>query len=214
MAWGTLYLIPVRLGEIPWQTTHPLQVREIACALDYFIVENAKSARAELKHLGYPRPLQTVNMQVLPESSTPEDFDTLLQPLREGRSAGLVSEAGCPAVADPGAALVRFAHRQGIRVVPLVGPSSLLLALMASGLDGQRFSFQGYLPVRNDERRRAIIALEAESRRWRQTQLFIETPYRNLALYQSITTRNIDSWRKAEVPDLAKKPTVFLLLAP
>jgi 16S rRNA (cytidine1402-2'-O)-methyltransferase len=233
---GTLYLIPAGLGDAPWRATLPLQARDIACRLECFIVENAKSARAELKRLGYPRPLQTVEMRVLPETGTAADFDELVQPLLAGKSVGLLAEAGCPAVADPGAAVVRLAHRQGIRVVPLVGPSSIVLALMASGLDGQRFVFHGYLPVRDDARRKAILALETESRRWRQTQIFIETPYRNAALLQgllqvcqpatllcvatnltltdeAIATRTIAHWRKAETPEIARRPTVFLLLA-
>ncbi len=237
---GTLYLIPAGLGDPAWQSTLPSHAREIVCALDCFIVENAKTARAELRRLGYPRPLQGVGMGVLPEHGTAQEIaaahQALLQPLLEGRSVGLLSEAGCPAVADPGAAMVRLAHARGIRVVPLVGASAILLALMASGLNGQRFAFHGYLPVAAAERRTALRELEEESRRRGQTQIFIETPYRNAALYQSllqdcdpstllclatnltlpseaISTRSIGAWRRREAPALAKQPTVFLLLA-
>jgi len=237
---GTLYLIPAGLGDPAWQSTLPAHAREIVCGLDCFIVENAKTARAELRRLGYPRPLQGVDMRVLPEHGTALDVaaahQALLQPLLEGRSVGLLSEAGCPAVADPGAAIVRLAHGRGIRVVPLVGASAILLGLMASGLNGQRFAFHGYLPVAAAERRTALRELEEESRRRGQTQIFIETPYRNAALYQSllqdcdpstllclatnltlpseaISTRSIGAWRHREAPALAKRPTVFLLLA-
>jgi len=237
---GTLYLIPAGLGDPAWQSTLPAHAREMVCGLDCFIVENAKTARAELRRLGYPRPLQGVDMRVLPEHGTAQDVaaahQALLQPLLEGRSVGLLSEAGCPAVADPGAAIVRLAHGRGIRVVPLVGASAILLALMASGLNGQRFAFHGYLPVAAVERRTALRELEDESRRRGQTQIFIETPYRNAALYQSllldcdprtllcvatnltltseaISTRSIGVWRRSEAPMLAKQPTVFLLLA-
>ncbi len=236
---AALYLIPSGLGPGAWESFLPRQTRDLACTLDCFIVENAKSARAELKRLGYPGPLQSVAMRVLPPpDAAPDDrvLDALLQPLLAERPVGLLSEAGCPGVADPGAAVVRLAHSRGLRVVPLVGPSSILLALMASGMDGQRFAFHGYLPVPDAQRRKAIQELEAESTRRRQTQIFIETPYRNTALFQSllqhcrpqtllcvatdltlpgeaIATRSINDWRRLPAPDFAKRPTVFLLLA-
>lgn len=235
----TLYLIPTGLGDAAWDSFLPQRVRDRVCALNCFIVENARSARAELKRLGYPHALQAVEMHVLPAPGARSDdaaIEALLQPLLTGRSAGLLSEAGCPAVADPGAALVRLAHVRGLRVVPLVGPSSILLALMASGLNGQRFAFHGYLPVPEAERRQSIQHLEAESRRQRQTQIFIETPYRNPALFhsllracrpetllcvatnlsldnESIATRSISAWGRGEPPALARQPSVFLLLA-
>lgn len=240
MSPGTLYLIPAGLGDPAWQATLPAHARDIVCGLHCFIVENAKTARAELRRLGYPRPLQGVDMRVLPERGTAQEMaaahQALLQPLLDGLSVGLLSEAGCPAVADPGAAVVRLAHARGVRVVPLVGASAILLALMASGLNGQRFAFHGYLPVAAAERRSALRELEDESRRRGQTQIFIETPYRNPALYQSlladcdprtllclatnltlasesIATRSIAAWRQRETPALARQPTVFLLLA-
>jgi 16S rRNA (cytidine1402-2'-O)-methyltransferase len=237
---ATLYLVPATLGDTAWESYLPREAREIVCGLDCFIVENSKSARAELKRLGYPRPLQTAEMRVLPPPDAAPDertLDALLDPLLHGRPAGLLSEAGCPGVADPGAMLVRRAHARGIRVRPLVGPSSLLLGLMASGLEGQRFAFHGYLPVAEIERRKAIQDLEAESQRRRQTQIFIETPYRNAALFHSllqhcrphtllcvathltlpdeaVATRDIAHWRRSAAPDFARRPTVFLLLAP
>lgn len=236
MSAGVLYLLPSALGDIAWQAYLPNQTREAACRLDRFIAENAKTARAELKRLGHPRPLREIAIEQLPETLTAAEIERLLEPLAEGHDVGLMSEAGCPGVADPGALLVRRAHALGIVVKPLVGPSSLLLALMASGLDGQRFAFHGYLPQREPERSRKIAELEKESARLNQTQFFIETPYRNGALFQAllaacrpatllclaadltlptetVATRSIAAWRKSPAPALEKRPTVFLLLS-
>jgi 16S rRNA (cytidine1402-2'-O)-methyltransferase len=236
MTSGTLYLIPVSLGPAATSLTTPAEVGARARGLDYFVVENARTARAELKRFEHPRPMRELDIRELPEKPGPADLDTLLAPLLAGRDAGLMSEAGCPAVADPGALLVRRAHEAGIRVVPMVGPSSLLLALMASGLNGQSFAFHGYLPVDEEARKKRIKELEAESARLSRTQLFIETPYRNDRMFEAlrstcgpetrlciardltvesewITTRRIAEWKKAAAPDLAKRPTVFLLLA-
>jgi 16S rRNA (cytidine1402-2'-O)-methyltransferase len=233
---GTLWLLPVALGETPWENCLPAATREVACRLTRFVVENAKTARAELKRIGHPQPLRELGVEQLPATPTSADVEHLLAPLLAGHDLGLMSEAGCPAVADPGALLVRRAHELGITVKPLVGPSSLLLALMASGLDGQRFAFHGYLPAREPERSRRIAELEGESARHRQTQIFIETPYRNHALFnallsacrpqtrlcvatdlsldsESIHTRRVADWKACAVPDLEKRPTVFLLLA-
>jgi 16S rRNA (cytidine1402-2'-O)-methyltransferase len=233
---ATLYLIPVALGESAWPHYLPQASRDIACALRHFAVENAKSARAELKRIGHPQPLRDLAIEQLPEKPSAADIEQLLAPLREGHDLGLMSEAGCPGVADPGAALVRRAHELGCTVRPLVGPSSLLLALMASGLEGQRFAFHGYLPAREPERGHRITELERESQKSSQTQLFIETPYRNAALFdalvatcrpqtllcvasdlslqtETVRTRRIAEWRKAQRPNLDKRPTVFLLLA-
>lgn len=236
MATGVLYLIPVSLGESRPETFLPDEVLRVARRLTYFIVENAKTARAELKRIGSPHPLREISIRELPRDPTPADLGALLAPLVVGGSAGLMSEAGVPAVADPGAHLVREAHSQGIRVVPLVGPSSILLALMASGLNGQRFAFHGYLPVREPERCRRVEELERESQRTGMTQIFIETPYRNAALFatlletcrpetllcvaievatpgESIVTRTIRAWRAENAPLIARRPAVFLLLA-
>lgn len=239
--YGTLYLLPVGLatpGEAAddWEQWLPVATRDIACQLSHFAVENAKTARASLKALGHPVPLRELDIQELPAQPDEAALGVLLAPLLAGHDLGLMSEAGCPAIADPGALLVRVAHHHGISVRPLVGPSSLLLSLMASGLDGQRFAFHGYLPARDPERSKAIVALEKDSARLKQTQLFIETPYRNSTLFQallqgcqpttrlcvasdltldseSIRTNNIAAWRKADTPNLDKRPTVFLLLA-
>jgi 16S rRNA (cytidine1402-2'-O)-methyltransferase len=233
---GTLYLIPVALGESAWADYLPRSSRDIAAGLRHFVVENAKSARAELKRLEHPVPLRELAIEQLPEKPAATDIEKLLAPLSAGHDLGLMSEAGCPGVADPGALLVRRAHELGCTVRPLVGPSSLLLALMASGLEGQRFAFHGYLPAREPERSRRIVELEAESRKFAQTQLFIETPYRNAALLdallaacrpqtllcvasdltlatETVITRRVADWRKAQRPDLDRRPTVFLLLS-
>jgi len=229
-----LYAIPTPLGGAPADAL-PVSALEIVRTLESFVVENPKSARAFLSAVKMPRPLQELSLATLDEHTTPDEIAALLDPLREGRSLGLLSEAGCPAIADPGAALVEAAHREGFRVAPLIGPSSLMLALMASGLEGQRFAFCGYLPREKDERERKIRELEKRSSVERETQIFIETPYRNDALLaslvstcslksllsiaadltlptESIKTRTIAEWKKA--PDaIGKRPAVFLLYA-
>lgn len=236
MSTGVLYLLPSALGDVAWQAYLPETTRETACRLNHFIAENAKTARVELKRIGHPLPLREIAIEQLPEKLTPVDAERLVLPLTAGRDVGLMSEAGCPAIADPGALVVRRAHELGLSVKPLIGPSSLLLALMASGLDGQRFAFHGYLPQREPERSRKIADLEKESARHRQTQIFIETPYRNTALFQAllaacrpgtllcvaadltlatetVLTRSVADWRKSAPPALDKRPTVFLLLS-
>jgi len=233
---GILWLLPVALGDTPWQDCLPAATREAACRLTHFVAENAKTARAELKRISHPVPLRELAIEQLPATLLPADIERLLAPLLAGHDLGLMSEAGCPAVADPGALLVRRAHESGITVRPLVGPSSLLLALMGSGLEGQRFAFHGYLPEREPERSRRITELENESARNKQTQIFIETPYRNSALFsallsacrprtrlcvatdltlgsEQISTRRMTDWKTAAPPALDKRPTVFLLLA-
>jgi len=186
MAAGTLYLIPVPLGPVSPEDCLPPDTLAAARRLDCFIVERAKTARAHLKAMGHPLPMQQIEMRELNEHTRDSELDSLLAPLRAGRDVGLLSEAGCPAVADPGSDLVRAAHRAGIPVVPLVGPSSILLTLMASGLGGQRFAFHGYLPAKEPERSQAIRALEAAARKQRSTQLFIVTPYRAAALLEAL----------------------------
>jgi len=233
---GTLYLIPVPLGAISPDSSLPASVVERVRPLAHFVVENAKSARAFLKAVGTDQPLQALQLEELNEHTKREALDRLLSPLRAGQDVGLLSEAGCPAVADPGADLVALAQEENIRVVPLIGPSSLLLALMASGLNGQRFAFQGYLPAKEAERTRMLHELESESRKRRQTQIFIETPYRNRQLFdsilqtcqpgtrltvatdlslpgESVLTRTILQWKKQTPPEIERRPSVFLLLA-
>jgi 16S rRNA (cytidine1402-2'-O)-methyltransferase len=229
---GALYLIPVPLGEgdIDWMI--PARVRECATRLDQYVVEHPKAARRFLKQAGSTS-LQNISMKVLDEHTRPSELEALLEPLLAGHDIGLLSEAGCPAVADPGAGLVRLAHQKNLRVVPLVGPSSIVLALMASGLNGQRFAFHGYLPVERGQRTATIIDLEKASIARDQTQIFIETPYRNqkmldclisacrndtvLCISASLTleneyiaTKTVREWRRA-LPDLNKKPAIFLL---
>jgi 16S rRNA (cytidine1402-2'-O)-methyltransferase len=227
-----LYAIPTPLGGPPADALPASALTRIRELKD-FVAENAKSARAFLAAAGCkPR---EVSINELSEHTAPGDVPRLLQPLREGRALGLLSEAGCPAIADPGAALIERAHGEGFRVVPLIGPSSITLALMASGLEGQRFAFCGYLPREAGERARRIRDLEQRSRRERETEIFIETPYRNEALFGAlcescapgtrlciatdltlgsewIRTRAIADWRR-ERPAIGKRPAVFLLLA-
>lgn len=237
MSRGTLYLIPVPLGNTTAPTmVLPQPVLERIHPLSHFVVENAKSARAFLKAAGTALPLQELHLEELNEHTRSDALHHLLQPLRNGQDVGLLSEAGCPAVADPGANLVALAQNENIRVAPLIGPSSLLLALMASGLNGQRFAFHGYLPAKEPERQKALRDLETESRKRRQTQIFIETPYRNGQMLDSllrtcqpqtritvataltlpdemIATRTVAEWKKKTPPDIERRPTVFLLLA-
>jgi 16S rRNA (cytidine1402-2'-O)-methyltransferase len=224
-----LYLVPAALGGVPAQVL-PAPTIETVRALRDFAVENARSARAFLAALGMPCPVRELRIAPIDE-----DVHGLLAPLRAGRSLGVIAEAGCPGVADPGQALVAAAHASGHRVVPLVGPSSLLLALMASGLEGQRFAFRGYLPRDTAGRAQRIRALEKLSREAQETQIFIETPYRNDALLaalldccapatrlciavdltlpdEEIATRSIAQWRLTRAA-IGRRPAVFLLLA-
>ena len=241
---GTLYLIPNSLGPGALDEVLPASVRQTTAQLDYFIAENAKTARAFLKLVSTTHPLgkalQEIEIRELNINTAASELPALLAPLLAGRNAGLVSEAGVPAVADPGADLVRLAHQKNIPVKPLVGPSSILLALMASGLNGQSFAFQGYLPTDSGQRANRLRQLEQRSRQEKQTQIFIETPYRNEAMLEAIAnhctsstlltvatdltletetvrTQSVQIWKHeitaGRFPDFKKKPTVFLLLA-
>lgn len=183
---GTLYLIPVPLGPVAPEACLPPDTLDVARRLDTFIAERARTARAHLKAMSHPKLLQELNILELNEHTKGGEIAALLAPLKAGKNVGLMSEAGCPAVADPGAELVKAAHREGIAVVPLVGPSSILLALMASGLGGQRFCFHGYLPAKEPERAQKIRELEKAARKDHATQLFIETPYRSAALLEAL----------------------------
>lgn len=230
---GTLYLIPCPLGPTPLDWVLPEETRRIAARLDTFVVEHAKSARAFLKQVGTHTPLQQLTLRELNEHTRADALRDLLAPLLLGQDVGLLSEAGCPAVADPGADLVRLAHRHDIAVKPLVGPSSLLLALMGSGLVGQRFAFHGYLPAKTEDRAQTLKTLEKRARAEQAAQLFIETPYRNQSMFEGILeacapntlltlacdltlhteliqTRRVGDWRK-HTPDLNRRPCVFLL---
>ncbi|MBL8519632.1 MAG: SAM-dependent methyltransferase [Betaproteobacteria bacterium] len=184
---GTLFLIPTNLSEpIDPERILPAAHLAIVRRLDVFIAENAKSARAFLNAVDIGRPVSTVRITELTHRTRAQETGALLSPALQGQDVGLMSEAGAPGVADPGALLVDAAHREGIRVVPLVGPSSILLALMAAGLNGQNFAFHGYLPADGAGRVRAIADLERDSRKFRRTQLFIETPYRNQVLFEDL----------------------------
>lgn len=231
-----LYLIPTPLGAPDMPCLLPHEQAQITGLTD-FVVEAEKTARAHLKHLGITTPIRELNLQTLNEHTDLKTLPELLKPLQEGRSMGILSEAGCPAVADPGANLVALAHRHGYEVRPLVGPSSLLLALMASGANGQNFAFKGYLPSEKSERIAALKSLEQRSRQQNETQLFIETPYRNDALLadaletlqpetrlctatdltlptQEIISQTVAAWRKSKtLPNLKKRPTIFVLHA-
>ena len=236
MSRGTLYLIPCTLGDTPATQVLPQHTIDIARRLKHFVVEQTKTARQFLSALKPEQPIRSLHFATLNEHTAANELTELLAPLLAGEDVGIISEAGCPGIADPGAELVSLAHRHGIRVVPLVGPSSILLALMASGLNGQRFAFHGYLPIPETERNRTIVALEAESARRHQTQLFIETPYRNEKLFgallahcrpqtllcvasditlssEQVRTHSIAQWKSQPAPQLNKRPSLFLLLA-
>lgn len=234
MAAGTLYLIPCPIDpEGGVYDVVPARNREIIDSLDYFIVENTRSARRFLSKAGIARPIDTLEFRELNEHSVAgAAIEELVRPIAGGRSAGVISEAGVPAVADPGALVVELCHRRGIRVVPLVGPSSIIMAVMASGMNGQSFAFNGYLPVKPQERARAIRFFERRAVQERQTQLFIEAPYRNVKLWaellqtcapatrlmlamditapgEYIVTRTVAEWRTVAAPDMAKRPAIF-----
>ena len=241
---GTLFLVPNALGAGALDHVLTSEVRSITASLDYFVAENAKTARAFLNQVALTHPLQLklqdIEIRELNVKTPASALPDLLAPLLAGRHGGLVSEAGVPAVADPGADLVRLAHERGISIRPLVGPSSILLALMSSGLSGQNFAFNGYLPTDVAERANRIRGLEQRSRQEQQTQIFIETPYRNEALLQALSTHcqpstqiciatqltledeaiqrmSAQAWKQeiaaGRLPDFRKKPTVFLILA-
>ena len=231
---GKLFLIPTPLGGNDPAEVIPGQVLETACSLRCFVVEELRTARRFLSAYGLRGQIDALDFHILNEHTSPEEVEALL-PLFEGQDVGLMSEAGLPAVADPGAALVALCHRHGIEVVPLVGPSSLMLALMASGLNGQSFAFRGYIPAKAEERRAALRELEKQSRTLRQSQILIETPYRNDALLtdmlqtlspatrlcvaaditlptQFIRTKTIAEWRNTPLT-IGKRPCVFIILA-
>lgn len=236
MSKGKLYLIPVPLGtesDAAW-TAIPQYVVDTIHQLDTFIVERARTARRFISPTRPPIPIQEMTFLELDKRKPHLHIQNYLSPILKGKNIGLMSEAGCPGVADPGALVVEKAHEMGIEVMPLVGPSSLLLALMASGMSGQRFCFHGYLPIKSVQRTKAIRRIEQATKQRQETQIFIETPYRNKALFQDfistllpstklciatdltlssqfIKTQTIEDWRKSPVPPIEKRPTVFLI---
>lgn len=235
---GTLYLLPNRIADAPPEASLPPGTLDVARRLHHFRVENAKSARAYLKTIAHPVPVAQLDIQEIGHAPPAERVAEWLAPLSAGEDLAVLSESGCPGVADPGASLVAAAHALGARVRALVGPSSILLALMASGLEGQRFRFVGYLPVDAARRADAVRALERESARG-ETQIFIETPYRNRRLYEAllaqcaprtrlavavdltgpgefVAMRRIADWRargEAGIPPFERTPAVYCLLA-
>jgi 16S rRNA (cytidine1402-2'-O)-methyltransferase len=241
---GTLYLLPCPIGDGAPEDVLPAANFETMRRLDYFIVENVRSARRFLSRAGVAsqtgatdtgmKPINALEFVELNEHTRPEEIEGMLAPLLAGRNAGVISEAGVPAVADPGSDIVAAAHRHGIRVVPLVGPSSILMALMASGANGQSFAFNGYLPVREPERGRAIRQFEWRAVAEQQSQIFIETPYRGARLLSEfimacapttrltiaaditgtdefIRTATIAEWKHSPAPPLDKRPAIFIL---
>ena len=229
-----IYLIPTPLGSISAISS---DIQAIVGTLTDYVGETAKNTRAFLKHYDLPCPIQEIQIAELNEHTKANQIKPLLNPLYEGRSIGLVSDAGCPGIADPGAALVLLAHQAGFQIKPLIGPCSITLALMASGLDGQRHAFWGYLPNHESELVAMIRQIEKESRQKQMTMIFIETPYRNDKMIatllkvcqpdtwlsiatdltlptENITTKRIFEWRKEKTPGLHKRPSVFLLQAP
>ena len=236
MSSGIIYMIPCPISDerAVWDVL-PQANLDVMNSLDYFIVENVRSARRFLSKAGVERRIEELEFVELNEHTrSAQDVERMLKPVLEGRSAGVISEAGVPGVADPGADIVALAHRKGVRVVPLVGPSSILMAIMASGLNGQSFAFVGYLPVKEPERIKRLKELERRAKEENQAQLFIEAPYRNIKLFETmlktlspklkltvavditspeefIVTRTIEEWKRSGVPDMAKRPTIFLL---
>lgn len=235
---GKLYLIPAIISDDTHHTVVPEQVKSVLPSIKHFAVENVRTARRFLSSLKIYDSIQELNFEVLDKDTPTQEIKRILQPLFDGLDLGVLSEAGCPGVADPGALAVAFAHDHNIQVVPLVGPSSILLALMASGLNGQKFAFHGYLPVDQQSCTHAIRSLEKESKQKNQTQIVIETPYRNNYIRQlliqtlhpdtrlsiaidltgqqeQVITRKVGDWKRGikETHDLPKLPAVFSFLA-
>tara|TARA_R110001632_G_scaffold43376_6_gene110102 strand:+ start:102904 stop:103608 length:705 start_codon:yes stop_codon:yes gene_type:complete len=230
---GTLYLIPTTLGENEPLEVMPYSVKKMVELIDHYIVENEKSARRFIKKITPKKSQPSLTIMKLDKYAEELETRTFLDACDRGISVGLLSEAGVPAVADPGATIVKLAHEKGIKVVPLVGPSSILMALMASGMNGQNFAFNGYLPIDNSERKKAIKDLEKLSKEKNQSQIFIETPYRNEKMFtdlksaltpgtllciavditlpdEYIKTYSIAEW-KSQSPDLHKRPAIFII---
>lgn len=229
-----LYLIPVLLGDTSVESVLPPYNKEVILGIHHFVVEDVRSARRFLKKVDQTIDIDSLTFYPLNKHTSPDDIAGYLNPLVHGESMGVISEAGCPAVADPGADVVAIAQKKGLKVVPLVGPSSIILSVMASGFNGQSFAFHGYLPIEASERSKKLKMLETRIYNEHQTQLFIETPYRNgkiiddilhncrpqtkLCIAAGITcadeyirTKTIKEWKGERIPDLSKTPCIFLL---
>lgn len=228
-----MYLLPVTLGDTPTENVLLVYNREVADGIRHFIVEDVRSARRFLKKQNRDADIDSLTFYTLDKHTRPEEVSDYLKPLEAGEPMGVISEAGCPAVADPGADVVAIAQRKGLKVVPLVGPSSIVLSVMASGFNGQSFAFNGYLPIEPGERAKRLRQLEQRAYAEGQTQIFIETPYRNNRLVEDILrtcrpqtrlciaaditcpgeyirTRTLKQWQ-GHVPDLGKRPCIFLI---
>lgn len=231
--YGALYLIPTPLGDNEPLEVLPISIKRAIEDIDHYIVENEKSARRFIKKISPRKSQPGLQIEILNKFTEPESISGFLNPCLSGKNVGILSEAGCPGVADPGAEVVRLAHQKKIKVIPLVGPSSILMALMSSGLNGQNFAFNGYLPIETRQRKAAIRKYEKISATTGQSQIFIETPYRNDKLFEEllknlqgdtylclateitlpgefIQTRTVDEWRSVSL-ELHKKPTIFII---
>ena len=230
---GNLYLIPCPLGDVPPLAVLPISVKTAIERINHYIVEHEKDARRFIKSIASDKKQSELKIQEINKFTHPEEIPSMINPCLEGFDVGVISDAGCPGIADPGARVVHYAHEKGIRVIPLVGPSSILLAMMASGFNGQNFAFNGYLPIDKGERKTELKRLEKISKDIDQSQLFIETPYRNNQMLQSLTeilnpqtricvacditlpteyirTTTVEQWKQRKV-DLHKRPTLFIV---
>lgn len=230
---GKVFLIPTTLGENEPLEVLPISIKRAIEEIDHYIVENEKTARRFIKKISSKKSQSALHIEVLNKYTEPQSIPTFLQPCFEGHNVGILSEAGCPGIADPGADVVKIAHEKGIQVVPLVGPSSILLALMASGMNGQSFAFNGYLPIDTAERKKAIKKMEKIAIDQQQSQICIETPYRNDKLFaemlktlssktlicvacditlstEYIATKTVETWKKVPI-DLHKRPAIFII---
>lgn len=230
---GKLYLLPTTLGENDPLQVLPISVKDLVEQIDHYIVENEKTARRSIKALVPEKSQPNLKLQLLNKYTEASEYAAFLEPCKRGENVGLLSEAGCPGIADPGAEVVKIAHREGIKVVPMVGPSSILLAMMASGMNGQSFAFNGYLPIEKGDRKNEIRNLERISFERNQAQVFIETPYRNNKMLEDlvqylhpatrvcvgcdltlsseyVVTKTASEWARTKI-DLHKRPAIFIL---